>query len=59
MRHFSPPVTDRKIRFALVGCGRISKNHFDSIRQHAAHAAHHGHECQEHQPGGDPPRRPS
>lgn len=28
------PITDRKIRFALVGCGRISKNHFDSIAQH-------------------------
>ena len=28
-------VTDRKIRFALVGCGRISKNHFDSIAQHS------------------------
>lgn len=28
-------VTDRKIRFALVGCGRIAKNHFDSIKQHA------------------------
>lgn len=31
-------ITDRKIRFALVGCGRISKNHIDSITQHAAHA---------------------
>jgi UDP-N-acetyl-2-amino-2-deoxyglucuronate dehydrogenase len=31
-------ITDRKIRFALVGCGRISKNHIDSIAQHAAHA---------------------
>ncbi len=31
-------ITDRKIRFALVGCGRISKNHFDSIKQHAADA---------------------
>jgi UDP-N-acetyl-2-amino-2-deoxyglucuronate dehydrogenase len=29
------PITNRKIRFALVGCGRISKNHFDSIAQHA------------------------
>lgn len=29
------PITGRKIRFALVGCGRISKNHFDSITQHA------------------------
>jgi UDP-N-acetyl-2-amino-2-deoxyglucuronate dehydrogenase len=26
-------VSGRKIRFALVGCGRISKNHFDSITQ--------------------------
>lgn len=32
------PITNRKIRFALVGCGRISKNHFDSIRQHADHS---------------------
>ena len=31
-------ISDRKIRFALVGCGRISKNHIDSISQHAAHA---------------------
>ncbi len=31
-------ITDRKIRFALVGCGRISKNHFDSIKQHAEYA---------------------
>ena len=31
-------ITDRKVRFALVGCGRISKNHFDSIRQHAEYA---------------------
>ena len=32
------PITNRKIRFALVGCGRISKNHFDSIRQHSEYA---------------------
>jgi len=25
---------DKKIRIAIVGCGRISKNHFDSIAQH-------------------------
>jgi len=25
---------DRKIRMAIVGCGRISKNHFGSIEQH-------------------------
>lgn len=29
-----PTVTDRKIRIAVVGCGRISKNHFGSIEQH-------------------------
>lgn len=32
------PITDRKIRFALVGCGRISKNHFTSLAQHADRA---------------------
>ena len=31
-------ISGRKIRFALVGCGRISKNHFDSISQHGDHA---------------------
>ena len=31
-------VSGRKIRFALVGCGRISKNHFDSIKQHGDRA---------------------
>jgi len=36
MRYFPPPVTGRKIRFALVGCGRIAANHFGAIRQHAA-----------------------
>ncbi|MDO9384679.1 MAG: Gfo/Idh/MocA family oxidoreductase [Hyphomicrobiaceae bacterium] len=34
MRNYAT-VTDRKIRFALVGCGRISQNHFASLRQHA------------------------
>jgi UDP-N-acetyl-2-amino-2-deoxyglucuronate dehydrogenase len=29
-------IRDRKIRAAVVGCGRISKNHFGSIEQHAA-----------------------
>ena len=28
------PIKDRKIRLALVGCGRISKNHLDAIEQH-------------------------
>ncbi|NHZ64576.1 Gfo/Idh/MocA family protein [Massilia genomosp. 1] len=35
MRTFPPPVTDRRIRFALVGCGRIANNHFNAIAQHA------------------------
>ena len=33
--HHSPPITDRKIRFALVGCGRIAQNHFAAIEKHA------------------------
>lgn len=28
-------VKDRKIRIAIVGCGRISKNHFSSLEKHA------------------------
>ncbi len=28
-------ITKRKIRIAIVGCGRISKNHFASIEKHA------------------------
>ena len=28
-------INDRKIRLALVGCGRISSNHFDAIDQHS------------------------
>lgn len=30
-------IGDRKIRFALVGCGRISKNHVAAIGAHEAH----------------------
>lgn len=30
------PVKDRKVRFALVGCGRIAKNHFGSISKHGS-----------------------
>jgi UDP-N-acetyl-2-amino-2-deoxyglucuronate dehydrogenase len=33
MRSFSP-ITDRRIRFALVGCGRISGNHVEALRKH-------------------------
>jgi UDP-N-acetyl-2-amino-2-deoxyglucuronate dehydrogenase len=29
-----PIIKDRKIRMAIVGCGRISKNHFGSIEKH-------------------------
>lgn len=31
-------ISDRKVRFALVGCGRISKNHFEALAQHAEQA---------------------
>lgn len=33
MQHY-PSITGRKIRIAVVGCGRISKNHFGSIEKH-------------------------
>lgn len=33
MRHYTP-ITDRKIRIAVVGCGRIAKNHFGAIEKH-------------------------
>ena len=38
MHIYPAPILDRKIRFALVGCGRIAKNHFDSIKQHTGQA---------------------
>jgi UDP-N-acetyl-2-amino-2-deoxyglucuronate dehydrogenase len=31
-----PPILDRKLRFAVAGCGRIAANHFDAIKAHAA-----------------------
>jgi UDP-N-acetyl-2-amino-2-deoxyglucuronate dehydrogenase len=34
----SPPGPDRTLRFAVVGCGRISQSHFAALRQHAARA---------------------
>ena len=34
----APPITDRPIRFALVGCGRISVNHVEALRQHVDRA---------------------
>ncbi len=33
-----PYISGRKIRFALVGCGRISANHFDALERHAERA---------------------
>ena len=32
------PITGRPIRFALVGCGRISANHIEALRQHRERA---------------------
>jgi UDP-N-acetyl-2-amino-2-deoxyglucuronate dehydrogenase len=37
MKHFTP-IAGRKVRIALAGCGRISKNHFDAIGRHAEQA---------------------
>ena len=36
----SPPavILNRKLRFALVGCGRIAQNHFAALAQHATRA---------------------
>lgn len=33
-----PPITGRKVRFAIVGCGRIAANHFESIQRNADRA---------------------
>lgn len=33
-----PLMNDRKIRFALVGCGRIADKHFDALGEHASTA---------------------
>lgn len=38
MVRYPPPVRDRRIRFALVGCGRIAQNHFQAFREHAERA---------------------
>ena len=32
------PILDRKLRFALVGCGRISANHIEALARHADRA---------------------
>lgn len=31
------PFSERRIRFGLVGCGRIAKNHFSALKQHEAY----------------------
>ncbi|HET8730654.1 MAG TPA: Gfo/Idh/MocA family oxidoreductase [Moraxellaceae bacterium] len=33
--HSYSSITDRKVRFALVGCGRIAQNHFAAMEKHA------------------------
>ena len=38
MLKFPAPIIDRKLRFAIVGCGRIAKNHMASILGHSARA---------------------
>lgn len=38
MRKFSDSITTRKIRFALAGCGRISSNHINALKEHADRA---------------------
>jgi UDP-N-acetyl-2-amino-2-deoxyglucuronate dehydrogenase len=38
MRQYAPPITGRKIRFALAGCGRIAANHFAAIAKHGDRA---------------------
>lgn len=39
MIQFPPPIRDRKIRFALVGCGRIAANHFEALAKHEERAS--------------------
>ena len=38
MKKISSALINRKIRFALVGCGRIAKNHFAAIEAHSDQA---------------------
>jgi UDP-N-acetyl-2-amino-2-deoxyglucuronate dehydrogenase len=35
MHRFPDPIANRKIRFALIGCGRIAKNHFTALAEHS------------------------
>jgi UDP-N-acetyl-2-amino-2-deoxyglucuronate dehydrogenase len=38
VRDFPAPILDRKIRFALAGCGRVAANHFAAIEKHGDRA---------------------
>jgi len=38
MPHPPVPITGRRIRFALVGCGRIADKHFEALDQHKERA---------------------
>ena len=38
MQKHYPVIKDRKIRFALVGCGRIAAKHFDAMKKHSENA---------------------
>ncbi len=38
MPHSPLPIAGRRIRFALVGCGRIADKHFEALEQHAERA---------------------
>lgn len=38
MQQFAPPLLDRKIRLAVVGCGRIAENHLAAIAKHGDRA---------------------
>jgi len=38
MIKYPPPITDRRVRFALAGCGRIAANHFAALEKHKERA---------------------
>jgi UDP-N-acetyl-2-amino-2-deoxyglucuronate dehydrogenase len=38
MHSLGHAVKDRKVRFAIIGCGRIAQNHFDAIAKHGERA---------------------
>jgi len=38
IRHLPPAINGRRIRFAVVGCGRIANNHFEALRKHSERA---------------------